>query len=125
MTEQEKKELLESHKPSDPELAKVYEQNPPHIAEHLEYLAGEGVVGHLPDADYKQFIIRYLNDFGVVLRNLLHFELRIEKELQFMATKMGIDVAKEFKEDARKVAEQMEANERAIKEQLQNCGKKN
>ena len=125
MNEQEKKELLESHKPSDPELAKVYEQNPPHIAEKLEYLAGEGVVGHLPDADYKQLMTRYLNDFGVVLRNFLHFELRIEKLLQFMATKMGIDVAKEFKEDARKVAEQMEANERAIKEQLQNCGKKN
>jgi len=125
MNEQEKKQLLESHKPSDPELAKVYEQNPPHIADHLEYLAGEGVVGHLPDADYKQLIIRYLNDFGVVLRNLLHFELRIEKELQFMATKMGIDVSKEFKEDAKRVAEQMEAQERAVKEQLQNCGKKN
>ena len=37
----------------------------------------------------------------------------------------GIDVAKEFKEDSRKVAEQMEAQERAVKEQLQNCGKKN
>jgi len=125
MTENEKKELLEAHKPTDEEGAKRYEKNPPRIVDKLEYQPGEGVVGELPEGDFKQLITRYLNDFGVLLRNLLHFELRIEKELQFMATKMGIDVSKEFKEDAKRVAEQMEAQERAIKEQLQNCGKKN
>jgi len=125
MTENEKKELLESHKPVDEDAAKRYEDNPPRIVDKLEYQPGEGVVGELPEGDFKQLITRYLNDFGVLLRNVVHFQLRTEKVLEFMATKMGIDVSKEFKEDAKRVAEQMEAQERAIKEQLQNCGKKN
>lgn len=124
MTQEEKAKILESHKPSDPELAKEYEKNPPRIVEGLEYQPGEGVIGNLPDADFKQFVIRYLNDFGVLLRNFVHFQLRTEKILTFIATNMGIDVTKEFKEDAKRVSAQMEAQQQMLKEQIKNYGKK-
>jgi len=123
MTENEKKELLESHKPVDEDAAKRYEDNPPRIVDKLEYQPGEGVVGELPEGDFKQLITRYLNDFGVLLRNVVHFQLRTEKVLEFIAKNQGIDLAKEFKEDAKAVQLAMEQHQEAVKQALKNSGK--
>ena len=120
MTENEKKELLESHKPADKEGAKRYEENPPRIIDGLEYQPGEGVVGYLSKEDLIQLGSRYLNDFGVLLRNVVHFQLRCEKVLTFIAEKLGVDVAKEFKNDAAKTAELMEQRLQQSKEELKN-----
>lgn len=123
MTENKKKELLESHKPVDEDAAKRYENNPPHIVDKIEYQPGEGVVGELPEGDFKQLITRYLNDFGVLLRNVVHFQLRTEKVLEFIAKNQGIDLAKEFKEDAKAVQLAMEQQQEAAKKALKDCGK--
>ena len=123
MTENEKKELLESHKPVDEDAAKRYEDNPPRIVDKLEYQPGEGVVGELPEGDFKQLITRYLNDFGVLLRNVVHFQLRTEKVLEFIAKNQGIDLAKEFKEDAKAAQLAMEQHQEAVKQALKDCGK--
>ena len=123
MTENEKKELLESHKPDDEEAAKRYEDNPPRIVDKIEYQPGEGVVGELPEGDFKQLITRYLNDFGVLLRNVVHFQLRTEKVLEFIAKNQGIDLAKEFKEDAKAAQLAMEQHQEAVKQALKDCGK--
>ena len=123
MTKNEKKELLESHKPVDEDAAKRYEDNPPRIVDKLEYQPGEGVVGELPEGDFKQLITRYLNDFGVLLRNVVHFQLRTEKVLEFIAKNQGIDLAKEFKEDAKAAQLAMEQHQEAVKQALKDCGK--
>lgn len=123
MTKEEIAKFLEEHKPTDPEQAKAFENNLPHIVETLEYFAGEGVVSQLNDGDKFQFLTRYLNDFGVLLRNILHFELRIEKLLTFIAEGNGIDVKKAFKDDAAKQAELLDKRIEESKEQLQNFKK--
>ena len=123
MTKNEKKELLESHKPVDEDAAKRYEDNPPRIVDKLEYQPGEGVVGELPEGDFKQLITRYLNDFGVLLRNVVHFQLRTEKVLEFIAKNQGIDLAKEFTEDTKAAQLAMEQHQEAVKQALKDCGK--
>lgn len=125
MNENEKKELLEAHKPTDKEGAKRYEENPPRIIEGLEYQAGEGIISKLSRDDLIQLASRYLNDFGVLLRNVVHFQLRQEKLMTFIAEKMGIDVAKAFKDDAAKTAEMMEQRLQQSKEDLKKFGKTN
>lgn len=121
MTENEKKELLESHKPADEDAAKRYEANPPHIVDKIEYQPGEGVVGELPEGDFKQLMTRYLNDFGVLLRNILHFQLRTEKVLEFIARNQGIDLVKEFKEDAKAMQAAMDSRLESTKEAIKKC----
>lgn len=121
MNENEKKELLESHKPADEDAAKRYEANPPHIVDKIEYQPGEGVVGELPEGDFKQLMTRYLNDFGVLLRNILHFQLRTEKVLEFIARNQGIDLVKEFKEDAKAMQAAMDSRLESTKEAIKKC----
>lgn len=121
MNENEKKELLESHKPVDEDAAKRYEANPPHIVDKIEYQPGEGVVGELPEGDFKQLMTRYLNDFGVLLRNILHFQLRTEKVLEFIARNQGIDLVKEFKEDAKAMQAAMDSRLESTKEAIKKC----
>lgn len=120
MTENEKKELLESHKPTDENAKKNYEDNPPRVIEGLEYQAGEGIIAKLSREDLIQLASRYLNDFGVLLRNVVHFQLRQEKLMTFIAEKMGIDVKQAFKDDAAKTAELMEKRLEQSKEELKN-----
>ena len=125
MTEQEKQELLKSHAPEDEGAKKRYEENPPHIVEKLNWNEGEGVISELSTKDLIQLGSRYLNDFGVLLRNLLHYQLRIEKILTFIAEDRGIDVNKAFKEDAKKVEQLINARVEASKEALKNIKKSN
>ena len=125
MNENEKKELLESHKPTDENAKKNYEDNPPRIIESLEYQAGEGIIAKLSREDLIQLASRYLNDFGVLLRNVVHFQLRQEKLMTFIAEKMGIDVKQAFKEDAAKTAELMEKRLEQSKKDLEKVGKTN
>lgn len=119
MNKKQIEELLKEHcLTNDKDFVKSYKENPPQIIEKLQWFAGEGIVSELSTKDLVQLLSRYLNDNGIYIKNILHFILRIEKLLTFIAEKEGIDVNKAFKEDAKKVAEKMEENLQKSKEAI-------
>lgn len=113
MNEKELKELLASHRPANEELAKQFDEVQPNIIEKLEWQPNEAVISELSTKDLIQLGSRYLNDFAIYIKNILHFELRIEKLLTFLLEEKGIDVNKKFKEDAKKM---LKAQEQALQE---------
>lgn len=121
MNKKEIEELLKEHcLTDDKEFIKNYKENPPQIIEKLQWFAGEGIISELSTKDLVQLLSRYLNDGGVYIKNILHFILRIEKLLTFIAVKLGVNVNEEFKNDAKKIAEKMEENLQKSKEALKN-----
>lgn len=113
MNEKELKELLASHRPANEELAKQFDEANPNIIEKLEWQPNEAVISELSTKDLIQLGSRYLNDFAIYMKNILHFELRIEKLLTFLLEEKGIDVNKKFKEDAKKM---LKIREQALQE---------
>lgn len=113
MNEKELKELLASHRPANEELAKQFDEANPNIIEKLEWQPNEAVISELSTKDLIQLGSRYLNDFAIYMKNILHFELRIEKLLTFLLEEKGIDVNKKFKDDAKKM---LKIREQALQE---------
>jgi len=95
----------------DPNVVEAYKNNPPQIIEKLQWECGEGIISELDNKDLIQLLSRYLNNDGVYVKNILHLLLRIEKLLTFIAKKSGVDVDKEFKDDAKKQAEILKIRE--------------
>lgn len=121
VTDKEIVELIKNHLlTNDEEFAKAYKANPPHIAAELQWQPGEVIVSELSTKDLIQLASRYTNDLVTFVKNILHFELRIEKLLTWLCEVNGIDVAAKFKEDAKIKQEQMEkqlaANKKALEE---------
>jgi len=124
MEKKELKDLLDAHILTDDKaFIKEFKSNPPQVCERLQWQPGEGIVSELPTKDLIQLLSRYLNNDGIYVKNILHYLLRCERLLTWIAEAQGVDVDKKFKEDAKIKAEQMEQNLSKIKEQLKNTGK--
>ena len=104
---------------NDENFKKQYLENPPQIVEKLQWQPGEGVISELSKKDLIQLASRYANDNAVILKNILHFELRIEKLLTWLCEEKGIDVQKKFKEDAKRAEEQLEKQTEQLKKALE------
>ena len=127
MTKEEEKvaKLVLAHiLTNDENFKKQYLANPPHIATRLQWQPGEGVISELPKKDLIQLASRYANDNNVLLKNILHFELRIEKLLTWLFESNGVEVKAKFKEDAKRAEEELEKKGELLKEQLENPNKK-
>lgn len=127
MTKEEEKavKLILAHILTDDEnFKKQYLENPPHVATRLQWQPGEGIISELSKKDLIQLASRYANDRNVLLRNILHFELRIEKLLTWLLETKGVDVKAKFKEDAKKVEQELEKKGELLKEELENPNKK-
>lgn len=119
------KGLVESHLiEKDKEFVKAYKQNPPQVAEKLQWQPGEQIVSELDEKDLIQLLSRYLNNDGVYVKNILHLLLRIEKELSWLLERFGVDINAKFKEDAKLQAELIEKRLAESKEALKNVARK-
>lgn len=118
------KDLIKAHLyATDEDFIKAYNENPPHVADKLQWQPGEAIVSELSKKDLVQLWARYNNDIVVFEKNILHILLRVEKLLTFIATNSGINVKDEFKKDAERAAQELEEKQIEIKKQLENLGK--
>jgi len=118
------KELLKKHLlTDDKEFVAQYEANPPQIIKDLQWQAGEGIISELDPKDWVQLLSRYLNNDGVYVKNILHFLLRCERLLTWIAEANGVNVDAKFKQDAKEKLEKQEELNKLIKEQLKNSVK--
>ena len=123
-TEKELLELITKHLiQNDEEFAKAYKENPPQVATDLQWQPGECIISELSTKDLVQLGSRYVNDLVTFVKNILHFELRIERLLTWLCEANGSDVDKKFKQDAKVKQEQMEKHQEAIKKALEEAGK--
>ena len=117
--------LLEEHLlTEDEEFVKEYRENPPQIQHKLQYQPNEAIISKLDKEDLIQLGSRYLNNFAVYLKNILHLLVRTEKELKWLLESNGVDVDKKFKDDAKAQLElmekQIEESKKALKEYTKN-----
>ena len=78
----------------------------------------------LPEGDKFQVTTRYLNELCAISKSNLQITADLYVLLEFICEKLGIDVKAKKLELARKIKAQQEENEKALKEQLKNIGKK-
>lgn len=104
-----KEELLKEHLlTDDEEFVKAYNENEPQIEEKLQWQPGEMIISELSKKDLIQLASRYLNNISVYDKNILHFLIRIEKELCWLLEEKGVNVQEKFREDAKEQAALLE-----------------
>lgn len=103
----------------DEEFVKAYKENPPQVATNLQWQPGEGIISELSKKDLIQLASRYANDLSVYVKNILHFELRIERLLTWLCEAQGIDVKAKFKEDAKAKEQELQERIEKSKEDLE------
>lgn len=120
MNEKELARIILAHLlTTDEDFVKAYKENPPQIATNLQWQPGEGIISELSKKDLIQLASRYANDLSVYVKNILHFELRIERLLTWLCEAQGIDVKAKFKEDAKIREQEIEKGIEESKEQLE------
>lgn len=125
MNEKELAKLIAEHLlEKDEDFKKAYLENPPQVATAIQWQPGEGIISELPEKDLIQLGSRYLNDLSVYVKNILHFELRIEKLLTWLCETQGIDVKEKFKQDAKEAYEKQQEQLEASKKALEDAAKK-
>jgi len=119
------KNLVEEHLyEKDKQFVKAYKENPPVVADKLQWQPGEQIISELELKDLAQLFSRYLNNDGVYTKNILHLLIRIEKELTWLLERFDVNVNTKFKEDAKAQAELLEQRLQESKEALRNSVKK-
>ncbi len=103
---------------------KELKENPPKVIEHLDRRPGEVDFSKLDEEDYKQLLVRYLNDVCSINKSTLQILADLYVLVEFLCENSGIDVKAKKMELARKIKAQMEENIKKSKEQLVKAAQK-
>ena len=105
------------------DLNKLLEENPPIKMDKLPYAPGEVLFTELSDGDKFQLLARFLGDISVYNKNVVFLTAQCVSMLKWLCEANGIDVVAKEKENTKIMKENIEKEEKLVKEKLKKAGK--